>query len=282
MALTSRAKRRAPMLFGVLLLAACCATEYTKLMERKLRQVLGPDFDRYTFASYPTDNFGLGTLYASNADAKDGLSLCAGSTCFGLTPSSWDEWLRLDGFADVGEGPPLALTSAEETELKAELVGPKLAEVLDLGASVDFKTGVTAKLSLGSAWLRRVNLIKFYSFLEGLPPTSPIKKAFDARRLVAVTSDVVIQGLDVELCVDKTLNANLDLTLNQAIGSALGTGGKVRLGVTRTDNGCYALTAQKPVIVAMLARERPPLGTEARLNADTADWPALRGVPLTR
>lgn len=239
-----------------------CATEYNKLTVEKLRSLVGDDFASHRWFSYPTDNFGVGTAFASKASFDNSVSLCDSAYCLGVTPASFADWLSVGGFAGVGKaGPTITLTSEEETKLNAELNGPKIAQLVDLGASVDFSRGVTTKISLGKAYPRRLRLQPTMERINSLPSTDLIKKAFDGGTLVLIVSDLVMEALTVSLCVDQKVNPSLKAKLDSSIGQLVGANASMAVKVENSESGCYTLQAQQPVVVATLAAEQPAAGT---------------------
>src|SRR5437773_2019772 len=110
-------------LFALGLLAAGCSDDYQSTMQSKLKKLLGPDFRKYYWFSYPTDNFGLGTMYQTPSNVVelnlDENYLCASITCLQLPNSSAEtntfKRLTFAGFADVGVGADIELGEKKST-----------------------------------------------------------------------------------------------------------------------------------------------------------------------
>ncbi|WNG49095.1 hypothetical protein F0U60_36980 [Archangium minus] len=238
-----------------------CKTAYNKITVEKLKDVVGTDYDSYRWFSYPTDNFGVGTAYASKERFKKQVSICDSANCFGVSPASFDEWLALKGFAGVGKnGPTITLSEEEKTKLSAELDGPKVAQLLNLGANVNYTKGVTTEVRLGRAYPRRLLLQPTLDYISKLDSSQLVKKAFDAGTLILIANDLVMEGLSVNLCVDKSINPELTAKLDNSVGKIIGANAAVAMKVETATTGCYTLAAQQPIVVAALAVEQPAAG----------------------
>jgi|ERR1700687_2098554 len=264
---------------GILFFLSGCPTEYNRIMIDKLKIMVGQDFNEYRFFSYPTNNFGAGTAYSSSADLDRGISICDPAYCLGLTAmtspgnaSNFQDWLRLGEFVGIGDaGPPLTLSEQEQSKLNVELNAPKIGQIVDLGAGIDYSKGVKTNVTLGRAYPRRLRRQKFLDYVNALPGTNLIKKAFDRGTLVVIVNDLVMEGLNVSICVDKSLNSTLDAKLKESVGKVVGGGGSMKLQIQTTSSGCYSLQSVQPVIVAALAREQPAAG-ELAAPTDDFDW----------
>src|SRR5689334_12516784 len=91
--------------------SSALSIDYGQLMTNKVRDALGRKaVQGYTFATYPLDNYGLGTAYERKVNAAK--QLCATWDCLGITDSKQlagltpDEKLNLMvkgvQYADVG------------------------------------------------------------------------------------------------------------------------------------------------------------------------------------
>src|SRR5258707_443445 len=102
-------------------LLAGCSQDYQDMTQSMLKKLVGSDYKKYFWFSYPTDNFGVGTMYETPANVTklnlDENYLCASATCLQLTDPSAEtnelKRLKLSGFADVGEGAAITLNQKE-------------------------------------------------------------------------------------------------------------------------------------------------------------------------
>lgn len=258
----------------ILIAVACtavlgCKTAYNRITVDRLKDIVGDDYDDYRWFSYPTDNFGVGTAYASKERFEKQISICDSATCFNVVPASFEEWLTLKTFAGFGgNGPTITLSEEDKKKLSAELDGPKVAQLINLGGNVNYSQGVTTEVRMGRAFPRRLKLQPTLEYIAKLDGSNLVKKAFDNGTLILVVNDLVMEGLSVNLCVDKSLNAGLTAKLDENLGKVVGANAAVGLKVESSTKGCYVLSAQQPVVVAALAVEQPAAG---ELSVDPKD-----------
>ena len=261
---------------------------YSEMMQKDLRTALGDDFKKYYFFSYPTNNFGIGTMYtvADDGSISDDGELCASDSCFQVVPSTAPppsppastpitgptvESLSLSGYANVGGGGAITLSQKDVTKVSANLVLPKIYNVLQVGAGVDTSRGVTTKIVIDEAFKRFLDKIKTEAFIKSLPNTDQRKVDFLSGKLAYVNADVVVRSMSVDICVDQAVNANLNAALSSNVGKILGDGAQLQVGVNRSSNGCYNLSVTKPVVAAVRTVKQRSAGV---LEAATpsSDW----------
>src|ERR1035441_9070621 len=111
------------------------AEDYGVVMEKKVRSVLGKsDLKGYQFLSYPTNNFGVMTMYIldkkgdkpSNKNQE-----CATFSCLGLTdpPTDAKQVKTVNGYADIGFGAPPTLNETEKHSMNLSVVIPKILSI---------------------------------------------------------------------------------------------------------------------------------------------------------
>ena len=117
--------------------------DYAKIMQAAIRRSLGGDFREYEWVSYPTNNFGIATMYlldSPRSKPSDKNQWCATYTCLGLegkrAPADASARLTAGGFADVGTGGPITLSDEESRILAGEVFLPEILNVLGLGAQL--------------------------------------------------------------------------------------------------------------------------------------------------
>ena len=139
---------------------AGCKEEYSKVMQQKIKTVLGDDFEGYTWSSYPTDNFGIATSYdpAKGDGFGDMNFLCATWSCLGMAvPADPEKKLNIAGFADVGNnGGTIKLSEKENTDLAASVVLPEIYQIVKVSADADASTDVKTQMTLGRVYPRKL------------------------------------------------------------------------------------------------------------------------------
>ena len=107
-------------LLALLTVSTACKTDYNRITVSKMKDLVGDQFDSHRWFSSPTDNFGVGTAFASRERFAQQVSICDSAYCLGVTPTDFSQWLDLGGFAGVGNaGPTITLSTEEKTKLNA-------------------------------------------------------------------------------------------------------------------------------------------------------------------
>lgn len=261
------------------------AQDYGVVMERKIRSVLGKnDLKGYQFLSYPTNNFGLMTMYILDRKGDKPSNLnqeCATFSCLGLVdpPSDAKQLKTINGYADIGFGAPLTLTETEKNSLTLSTVLPKILSILDVSGSFDHSKGITTTMALGSVTMRFLKKGPALTFINGLPDDSRLKRASKADLLAIVVADVVIDTMDISLQVDTSTNAAADATLTGKANQVFTGDDKLSFKLSKSTGGKYSIKVTQPVIVARLTATKP-FGTfkgadfpkAAKLAKWRADW----------
>lgn len=274
------------------------AQDYGSLMAREVRRVLGDkDLRGYQFLSYPTNNFGIMTMYVLDKPSdnpKAANQWCATFTCLGLKgkePTDPSAVKNVNGYADIGGGGPITLTDEQKRSLSVSALLPKILQVLDVGGNVDLSRDVIPTLSLGPATLRFLVKQTALDYLRSLPSSSEIKKAFDQNRLAIVIADVVIDSIDVSLKVNKSSNAGLNAQLSGKVNQVFGSGDQLQVKVAGSSDGNYTLKVTEPVVIARLTVKKPfgttrggdlPTRGAPDLNAWNRDWGLTQFVNVTK
>jgi hypothetical protein len=234
-------------------------------MKGAIQSVVPPsETNDYVFLGYPTDNFGLGTVYRDQAKSDtfidDGVHLLGLSLPPPTNSDALQSWLTLGDFASVGVGGAISLSDEERSSINTKLVLPEIANLLSVSGGVSFNNGTTTTLTIDRAYKRLLRKTPFVAKMNSKPATDLARQAFDAGRLVIVVGDVVIPAMTVTVKVDRTTNPVLDAKLNEAAGKIIGSGAELHLDVTTTSVGEYRLTVSRPVVVATLAVKQPAAG----------------------
>ena len=265
---------------------------YNDVMNKKVKAVLGNEFKDYQSFSFPTDNFGLITAYTpkDNTDKpKDKDFLCDTWECLSLgdhVPTDPEALKSINGFAAVGEnGADITLSVTEKSDVAFNALLPKIASVLNIGGGFDKNKNTVTELQAGPFFVRKLRRQRMIDFINGLPPNSAMKQAFDQGKLVLVVGDVVSTGMKVRVKADSTTKANIDAKIGAPGGtgvvSKVFTDSSFGFKVTREENGEYTFQTTRPVVVLRLAKHQPAAGAlGAELSDDWKDWVTIKKLPL--
>ena len=217
---------------------------------------------------YPTDNFGIGTLY----DGKGaGSLLCATSTCLGLADGK-TETLRQAGYIEAGTGGSITLTDTQKQSLGLNLV-LKLFAILNLTGKYDSSKSTIVDVTVSSATVRNLIKGKLSAHIESAPPTPATKDAYDKRRIRAIASDIVVESLTTTVKIDNSADASVTATLDNGVGSVLAKDSSLGVSYTKGVSGNYVIKVSGPVIVAVAPLAQKKTTTlEAEKSASWEDW----------
>jgi hypothetical protein len=248
-------------------LAGC--NDYNKIVSEKVKKALGADFAHYQIFSYPTNNFGAGTLYRTT----DNQPLCDMWNCLGVDdkkiPAEFNEWKRLDSKVGVGDdGAVISLTEKESREYAISAVLPKISDVLKLGVSLDGKNVTKVELQLGRAYPRRLRVQEWQDYMKGVKSDSIIGTAFRDGNLTVTVGDVVIESIKAKVTVDSSVGPKMDAAIDAPVGVSkiIKDGAKLEVKATRGTEGVYSFEITRPVIVLQLSKKQPGGGV---LSSDT-------------
>lgn len=252
----------------------CKSFDYTKVMRQRVSSALGPEFQRYQVLSYPTDNFGVATMFDGSANNAN--FLCDTWNCLGINPVPTDESRLRDvnGFAAVGGGgATISLTEKEKTDIALNLLLPEIYQIVNAGGGYQKKQVVSTTLTIGQAYPRLLRRLQFLPFIQALPKTDLRREAFDAGRLAVIVGDVVLTGVSLKVNLNQTAAGNLDATFDPAlpIKVKLFNGAQLGVKVTKEAEGVYTFEMPRPVVAMRLAKKQPAAGSlQAARNFD--DW----------
>lgn len=272
--------KRIPVLIALLTLSAtsCDGEEYTFMMAKRIRQALGDDLKGYLFYSYPTDNFGIGSTYRlrKKTDKPDDNTFqCATDKCLGAKSLSDP---KLDAFISKGGGGAITIKETDQKAIVAGLALPLIKQVVGVDAGTKVSSKTTISLQFGKATKRKLERDPFGKFLGPTGGASAsLKDAFRLGELAVVVADVVVDRLDITICVDKASDSKLDASLKGKVGQVVGGEAGVKMSVTTGADGCYSLAASNPLVVAILTKTQPAGGQlgDGDLATTWADAPAV-------
>jgi hypothetical protein len=262
-------KKTFVILFTLASVYGCVTRNYTQVMQKSTKKVLGDDFKHYDFFSYPTDNYGVATCYFLESTAPN--FECDTWNCLGIKPlpSDFNALLSLNDFAAVGTGPVITLTEKVKREIAIKAILPEVFNTL--GVSLDASgTGIrTIDMSFGPGHVRNLRRQEFSNHLTALPSNQRLSVFFASGELVYVFSDVVLENFTVSISVDNSLQSQLDakLAANPALGTFTGSSLDVKL--SKNAQGKYTLSSTKPLIVARWTKKVSGPGVLNDANSGT-------------
>jgi hypothetical protein len=250
-------------------------------MTKKVRDSLGDDYKDYSSFSYPTNNFGLLTLYTPSGGSEkvyDRDFLCDMWNCIGVAdnniPADQKKALAMNGYAAAGDdGAAITLTEKESKTIALDATLPEIYKVLKLSGSVSNSSVVETDLKLGRAYPRKARRAELSQYLNNLPAGDKRKVAYLKGDLLLIVADVVVDSIQVTIKADSDLSAKLDA----AIGAPVGNAGKIfkdasmSVKATSSTKGTYTFEVTKPVILMRLAKKQPA-GGELGRDEDWKDW----------
>ena len=269
---------------GLAMLVAFCAlrsygatADYGKIMQSTLKHSLGDDFRQYEWLSYPTNNFGVATMYVLESEKSrpsGSNQWCATFTCIGLSenqiPSDPRLRLTVNGFADVGSGGPISISGSDSASLAVGFFAPAIFNVLRLSAETSEIRLEHMTLRLGNISKRFLKKQQIFTFIDNLPASSPVRKALDSDRLAIVAGDVVIDSLELDLDLDEAQNHNLTARLDSLLNRKAGALTGMTVQVRREKKGQYRLIIDQPTVVARLTLRHPLRGRDVAPAARSA------------
>jgi hypothetical protein len=225
--------------------------------------------------AYPTDNFGIATLY----DGKGvGSLLCATSTCLGLADNK-TETLKNAGYLEAGRGGSVNLDDTQKKALGLSAV-LKLFSIIGLNGKYDSSHSTIVDVDIPGATVRYLIKGKLTDHIKSAPATPAVTDAYTNRRLRAVMADIVVDSLSATVKLDDSTAADVKATLDQNVGKVLGKDASFGVTYNRTGQGSYKVQAVSPVIVAVAVVQQPKQGTlEGRDAQSWQGWePATMAV----
>jgi hypothetical protein len=227
--------------------------------------------------AYPTDNFGVGTLY----DGKGaGSFLCATATCLGTKDNS-TATLKSLGFIDAGVGGSAQLNDTQKKALGLSAV-LKIFSVVGLEGKFDSSKSTISDIQVPSATIRRLIKGKLTDQITAKPPTPAVTDAYKNRRLRAIVEDIVIESLTATIKLDASTAAEVKAKLDANVGKVLGKDAALGFTYNKSGEGVYQLKTSGPVIAAVAAVQQPKTGAlEGNPNVNSwAGWEVDTIIPL--
>jgi len=265
---------------------AGCKTQYDQEIRKSLVKAYGQDFSAYQFRGTPVGNFGVGTMYLKELkdpqkNPESNWLVGHPDTMFVETVSPEDKQRILKRIFPEGEMGSAKFNQEISTGLSLGAVIPTIQGLLNIGGDVDLTKGVRVTLNASEAINRKMNWTEFKGAIEDGLIQSDIAKHLHRGDFVLGAADIVLMGYTVQVTVDQKANASLHGKLNDAVGKMLGKDASLKVKVSRTEQGTFAVESVNPVIVAVLYKDPPPArGSLLADNVPSPDtWPAAQIEP---
>lgn len=247
----------------------CSAQKYGKEVEKTWQTILGIDEKRdgkYRWFGYPVDNFGVLTAYdpPANRDWTDSDRICATWRCIEQEkniPSDAAVRLSINDMADVGRGGSVTIDQDKQNKLGLNLLLPGLAQLLNLGANLNWNKDVKTTVSVDRFDKRSADRDRYRLFIQNNSTNQTLKDAFTSGKLAWIASDIVAEGVKMTISVDVNRNAAVDAALTKAVGTVLAPDSKLGFQWSKQGTGQYTLVITHPVVIAVQTRRQPSGGT---------------------
>ncbi len=276
---------------GVAVILAACpnpTADYTAA----IKMGLGDDVKDYQALSYPTNSFGIATVFSAPKPGEPVSNkdfVCSTWKCLGapgdvipIDPvAALNVVVRGTNYAEVGYGGPVKLDTNSANDYAFKVALPTIQEILKLGGEADYASTIKVELEFGKATKRYLSKPDFIAYLNSVSDTTPTKmelqKAFAQGALVVVVADVLIDSMKATVTTSKEVASQLDAELG-GLPSKMFSDTELSLSfrITKKDGATYVIESLGPVVALRLFKAQPGaglLGAEMNWN----DWAVVTG-----
>jgi hypothetical protein len=269
----------------LLALLGCGSVDYSKIMQQRVVQVLGADYKGYQPFSYPTNNYGLATMYDGDATAAQ--FICDTWNCLNVAapPTDANLQMSLNGFAAVGgDGGTISLSDTEQSSLALNVLLPQLYSILNVNGGYSKSNVTETTLTIGQAYPRLLRRLQLIPFLQALPSNDQRLQAYKAGRLSIVVGDVVVKGLSLTIKVNNSAATNLDAKFAPNVPKeASFSNADLSVKFSSSNTGQYSFQVSQPVVLLRLAATQPGAAGQEAGSDDFRGWPkTVIAAPLRR
>lgn len=254
-------------LFLVCSLVSGC-TSYPKEVKKALERSYGLTFPGYTFRGNPVGNFGVGTIYSKklstttpelkNVEAMPSSYLLAHPDSWYATGITDEEKAQLNkSIFPEGSMGSVIVKEKISNELKLNVAVPNLAQLLEGGASLDYKKGVKVTIKASDATNRQLNLSELREAITKNKVKSYVKDSLNRSDVIVGAQDIILSGYSATIEIDKKANPELHAKLNEAVGKTLGKESELSINIKQTSEGTFEVDAINPVVAAVLYLSPP-------------------------
>ena len=242
---------------------------------RSSLSVFGWDLNGYFFRATPVGNFGIGTMYLNENTSTDPRVI--ESHWLLSNPSIWFEEQVSDDVKNtilkriilIGGYSSFSDESTINRTTSAKL-GLPILNVLNVGAGIDLERGITSKISADQAVLRKLVWPEFEDAVISNKLSASVSKVYKKNNYSIAAADIILKGYKVTIEVDRTVNPELSVKLDNAIGTVIGKEGTGSLTFKKVSNGKYEATANEDVVAAVLFKIPPP--EQDRGSSALGEW----------
>ncbi|GEM_PF-3205531 len=254
-------------------------TSYADIVGKHLKEAMGKDYRDYEAVSYPTDNFGVLTIYSADAaDPRRRNFECATWSCLGVSPvpALTDSFMTVRGLADIGQGGPVKFSDQDKSTFVLTALLPKLFAVLGLNNSYSDNKVTIVSVDMGGAWYRQLDRPRFFAYMDSLPAGNRLHDAFQSGRLSVVVGDVVLKTMNATVTLSQDLKDSLDAKL---MGGTKVGDSSLGMTVAKSVSGQYTITNDHPVIVLRAIKRQSGQNTLQKGPSPWSDWKYDTRVP---
>lgn len=253
------------------------AGTYGDAMRQAIRSVAG-ELPGYAFRASPVGRFGVGSVYLDEATGASASR--AEENWFLGTPDSWaapgrpaaerQQWLaRLVMEGSLGR---LSLGTSGSRELGVRAGVALVSALLGVEVGLEASQGLSTRIEAEEIRQRRLNWAEVEAARRAGRVAPAVASVMDAGSFVIAAADVVLIGYRAFITVERSASPRVTAGLH-AKSLPVVPGAGVGFSVSEAASGRYMVTANQPVVAAVLYK-RPPkrIGKDAAAPAiDT--WP---------
>jgi hypothetical protein len=233
-----------------------------------MKQAFGSALKGYTVYSYPTNNFGVGTVCTIRWVPK-GVMICDMIDTYGLSKINGSSalWETVNGYAHKGDGGPVTIQDSVVRSYGAGLLLPSILSALNINLSGYKVKNTSVSLTIDSAMVRHLNFDKFKELVNS-GKLKTLQQVVGQKKAILVTSDFVLFKYKIEVRTTDSSGMEIAAKLDTALKNAkiLSKGDSLGLKISKESNGVYTLQSSRPVIFAVLIKKQRNTGV---LSADT-------------
>jgi hypothetical protein len=225
-----------------------------------LKNAFGKSIKGYTIYSYPTDNYGVGTVCVVRWIPR-GSMVCDMNDTYGLTSNkgNYEIWKTVNGYASYGTGNPVALTDTAVSTYGASLLLPYILKTLNVDFNGQKFSSNSVKVTIDSAIIRYLNFDKFKAYAEsGIKPL--LTQVYRERKAILVTSDVVLLKYKIELNTRDSIGLKIAAKLDSSLEVEKSRADSLGIKISKNENGTYVLASSRPVILGVMIKKQKKTG----------------------
>jgi len=237
------------------------AQNYSKLFQDAVKKAIGSDLAQFKTFSYPVDNFGVLTMYNKKVSPTE--MLCDMLYCIEGVEGDKEDWIGMKGFVAIGNGGPIMLEQTVKNNWGADVILPKLYQVLGISASANSEKEIGINVEIEGAVMRTLRRQPVMNYINSLDKSTEIFKAYNNGRLVIIVADCIIKGVTVKINKTAALKTKLDAKVggtDNEVVSKIFNDAQLTVKIDRDVDGEYTIKFEQPLIFATLSKKQPKAG----------------------